>query len=73
MILLMEEIRRSPVEVGSLSHGFCISRVVQDFFPVPKEIYALSCTSILGGLDKKKSGNGRFGNHHMKFAVSTSS
>ena len=59
MILLMEEIRRSPVEVGSLSHGFCISRVVQDFFhqqylarllqqvdSVPKEICALSCTSI---------------------------
>ena len=34
-ILLMEEIRRSPVAVGSLSHyrqGFFTSQLVQDFF-----------------------------------------
>ena len=34
IILLMAEIRRSPVEVGSLSHyflGFHTSQVVQDF------------------------------------------
>ncbi len=35
-ILLMAEIRRSPVEVGSLSHSlstrFYTSQVVQDFF-----------------------------------------
>ena len=35
LILFMEEIRRSPVEVGSLSHSltrFCTSDAVEDFW-----------------------------------------
>ena len=49
-ILLISEIRRSPVEVGSLSHylqGFYTSQAVQDFFHQQYVVVELSCTNLL--------------------------